>query len=685
MSGLALWQRLGATLGNWLTSSGQRPRPRRRTVLTVEQLEDRLAPAAVDFAVTQNWGSGFQANLTINNPANAAPINNWELEFNYSANITSIWDATIVSHVGTDYVIDNAGWNGSIPAGGNASFGFNASPGNTTAPPTDYLLNGAPLGSPTPPPTTPPPAATGNVAFSVQSDWGTGFTGQITVSNPGTAPLSNWSLAFTFPGQISSIWNAAISSQTGNQYVIQPASWNATIPAGGSISFGFVASPGGGAAVPTNFVLNGASTGGSGSTGGTTNQPPTAGNLSAATQPGVPVTINVLANASDPDGDTVSLLSATQGKDGTVTANSNGTVTYTPASGFSGSDTFTYTVSDGHGNDATGTVTITVAAPPVSTGSTWPSQVFAPYVDMTLYPTYNLVSAARNEGIKYFTLAFITADSNNQPAWGGYTSYEVGNTAFSSQIAQQIAGVRSLGGDVMVSFGGAAGQELAQTITNLAALTNAYEKVINTYNVTNIDFDIEGAAEANTASIDLRSQAIAQLEQNAAAQGKTLNVWFTLPVLPTGLTSDGLYVLQSALKYGVKIAGVNIMTMDYGDGAAPNPAGQMGTYAIDAAQSLFAQLRTLYGPDPTNAQLWQMVGVTPMIGMNDLTDEVFTLAAAQQLVAWAEQQGIGRISMWSLNRDQESSSGALSYVSDTSSSLVQSPFAFSSIFEPFTK
>ena len=111
----------------------------------------------------------------------------------------------------------------------------------------------------------------------------------------------------------------------------------------------------------------------------------------------------------------------------------------------------------------------------------------------------------------------------------------------------------------------------------------------------------------------------------------------------------------------------------------------MGTYAIQAAGSLFTQLRGLYGAGPTNAQLWQMVGVTPMIGMNDLTDEVFDQAAAQQLETWAKQQGIGRISMWSLNRDQEDPHGAINYVEDTSSSLVQQPFAFSTIFEPFTR
>jgi hypothetical protein len=48
-----------------------------------------------------------------------------------------------------------------------------------------------------------------------------------------------------------------------------------------------------------------------------------------------------------------------------------------------------------------------------------------------------------------------------------------------------------------------------------------------------------------------------------------------------------------------------------------------------------------------------MIGLTPMIGMNDDTNEIFDLKAAQQVVAFAKQYGLGRISMWSLNRDQE--------------------------------
>src|SRR5262249_23723886 len=157
--------------------------------------------------------------------------------------------------------------------------------------------------------------------------------------------------------------------------------------------------------------------------------------------------------------------------------------------------------------------------------------------------------------------------------------YDVNGGAFDTQLKQQIAVVRAAGGDVMVSFGGANGQELAQVDTNVPALTAAYQSVIDDYGLTHIDFDIHGAAAADPTSIDRPSQAIAALQQNAAAHGKDLQVWFTLPVLPTGLTADGLYVLKSVQKYGVQVGGVNLMTMDYGDGAAPNPKGQMGTYA----------------------------------------------------------------------------------------------------------
>ena len=218
--------------------------------------------------------------------------------------------------------------------------------------------------------------------------------------------------------------------------------------------------------------------------------PPVANNVSTQTLEGTALTLNVLAGASDPSGYTLSLASFTQPGHGTVAENSNASLTYTPAAGYLGADSFTYTVSDGHGETATGTVSITVVAP--ATASNWPAHVFAPYVDMTLYPTYNLVTAMQTAGLKYFTLAFIVADSNNAPAWGGYSTYEVNGGTFDQSIRTEISQVRQLGGDVSVSFGGENGQELAQAITSVSALTAAYQQVITAYGLTHIDFDIEG-------------------------------------------------------------------------------------------------------------------------------------------------------------------------------------------------
>jgi len=295
----------------------------------------------------------------------------------------------------------------------------------------------------------------------------------------------------------------------------------------------------------------------------------------------------------------------------------------------------------------------------------WPAKLFAPYVDFTAWPTYDIVATATNTGLRYATLAFIVADTSqnattasptNLPAWGGYTAY----SAASGYRVSDIASFRSLGGDVAISFGGASGTELAQYVTDTNRLLAAYQFVINTYSATRIDFDIEGAAVADGASIKRRSAVLARLQAAATAAGRTLDISLTLPVLPTGLDDNGLATLQSAVTNGVRLTTVNVMAMDYGDNAAPGPSGHMGDYALMAATNLFLQLKSVYqaaNQPKTDAQLWQMVGVTPMLGVNDVTTEVFDQAAAAQLAAYAGGQNLGELSFWSLNRDQVGGSG----------------------------
>ncbi len=101
------------------------------------------------------------------------------------------------------------------------------------------------------------------------------------------------------------------------------------------------------------------------------NQIPVAHNDSATASFNTPVTINVLANDSDTDGDTLTVahgsISVPQ-MGGTTTLNTDNTITYTPPAGYTGPDSFTYVVDDGHGGTATATVNITVLGSAVYIG-----------------------------------------------------------------------------------------------------------------------------------------------------------------------------------------------------------------------------------------------------------------------------------------------------------------------------
>ena len=96
------------------------------------------------------------------------------------------------------------------------------------------------------------------------------------------------------------------------------------------------------------------------------NRAPVAADDAVTTQVDTPVTVDVLANDSDADGDALTVVSTTVPPNGAAAINADGTVTYTPTTGFTGTDAFDYTIEDGFGGSATATVTITVVAgPPV--------------------------------------------------------------------------------------------------------------------------------------------------------------------------------------------------------------------------------------------------------------------------------------------------------------------------------
>jgi endo-1,4-beta-xylanase len=91
------------------------------------------------------------------------------------------------------------------------------------------------------------------------SAWNTGLTDNITITNTGTAPINGWSLKFNLAsGQtITSGWNATYSPSSG-QVTATNASYNGSIPPGGSTTIGFQANHTGNTAAPSGFTLNGA-------------------------------------------------------------------------------------------------------------------------------------------------------------------------------------------------------------------------------------------------------------------------------------------------------------------------------------------------------------------------------------------------------------------------------------------
>ncbi len=105
------------------------------------------------------------------------------------------------------------------------------------------------------------------------------------------------------------------------------------------------------------------------------NQAPTAANDTATTPSGNAVTIDVLVNDADPNGDALMITIDGPPSHGTAAVN-NGKIVYTPNAGFTGTDSFTYIVSDGKGGTATATVTITVTP----SGQTSESSIYLPVI-----------------------------------------------------------------------------------------------------------------------------------------------------------------------------------------------------------------------------------------------------------------------------------------------------------------
>ena len=308
------------------------------------------------------------------------------------------------------------------------------------------------------------------------------------------------------------------------------------------------------------------------------------------------------------------------------------------------------------------------SAPAQASSISWPAHVFAPFVDTGLSNT-TLTTVAAQYGTKFFTLAFVD---------GAGCKWSMPNEA---GWHTQLHNLHAEGGDAAVSFGGYTtdtnGTDLGATCSSAGAMATQVESVVTTVGVKHLDFDIESSELNNSADLARTAQALKLVRAWGTSTGKPLKISYTIPALPSGLTSTGKNVLTTAKAQGFTPDIINIMSMDYGTSGT-----EMGTAADQALDATAGQVASVFGISSSAA--FAKLGNTPMIGQNDSAGEVFTVADANTVRAHATSKGIKMVSFWSEGRDNGGCPGQAS-ASSTCSGVSQSSGAFTKAFQSFTK
>jgi hypothetical protein len=272
-----------------------------------------------------DWGAGFCANVTVNNPG-SSPSTGWTVVIDLEgATVTSSWSANYANNNGV-LTVTPLSWNANIPANGSTSVGFCANASGTARP---VIISssvdgggagtggtGAGTGGTAPassggtaPSTsggTAPtstggtgPSTNGPATIAAQSDWGAGYCANVTVTNSTTAPATSWTVVIALNGAtVTSSWSATLAN-SGDTLTATPLSWNANIAAGASVGFGYCANGTGRPTIVSATLTGGGATGTGGTgagTGGTA--PASSGGTAPASSGGTPAATGGLPAAS---------------------------------------------------------------------------------------------------------------------------------------------------------------------------------------------------------------------------------------------------------------------------------------------------------------------------------------------------------------------------------------------------
>lgn len=279
----------------------------------------------------------------------------------------------------------------------------------------------------------------------------------------------------------------------------------------------------------------------------------------------------------------------------------------------------------------------------------WNTNVISTAVTGTLQPLLSVLPGTLRRTV---TWAFATGECGAEN-WAGLAPDVLANANIPLFVAAKV--------NYIISTGGAAGAFTCSSAAGMRAFIDRYKSP----RLVGLDFDIEAGQSA--AAIN------SLMDQIAAVQAEYPRLRFSFTVATLGssdgqvlnrpygdLNVTGHTVIQAIQRAGIARYAVNLMTMDYG---SPSPSVcvvvnglcDMGQTAIQAAMNLHAKFDIPYA----NIEL------TPMIGRNDVVDEVFSLKNADVMINWAKANGLRGVHFWSLDRDRPCK---LAYASPTCSS-----------------
>lgn len=184
----------------------------------------------MEISITASWDNHYNADVTLRNKLNEK-IDNWMIAFDFNNNIENIWNAKIISHEKNHYVVKNADWNQDIPVRGQITFGMTVSYEEEVSNLTNYY------------------DATDlieverdyDITYTQFAQWDNKINGQITIQNNSEEDIEDWRLELLSDVDFDNVWNAELLECADGYSYLENMSYNQNIPAGGSVSFGFIA------------------------------------------------------------------------------------------------------------------------------------------------------------------------------------------------------------------------------------------------------------------------------------------------------------------------------------------------------------------------------------------------------------------------------------------------------------